>query len=115
MSKKSKLLAVLIVMALIPATASATVTRVQGLGGWPGATYVVKDAVNPVHFPSTLAYYSHLLYAEFSAFDPQNPTVKTKLDRVGAWYDNVVVMPVGVLQGVPGDGTEPGGRDRGSR
>lgn len=99
MSKKSKLLAVLIVMALIPATASATVTRVQGLGGWPGAAYVVKDASNPVQFPSTLVYYSHLLYAEFSVFDPDKFLVDTLeggiirirnkpsiLDRVGAWY-----------------------------
>jgi len=81
MSLKTKLLVVLLAVALIPATASATVTRVEGLGGWPGTAYIVKDASNPVQFPSTLAYYSHLLYAEFA-----KSLTGTKLDRVGAWY-----------------------------
>ncbi|MBU1707608.1 hypothetical protein KKB28_06810 [bacterium] len=81
MSLKTKILVVLLVLAIIPATALGTVTRVQGLGGWPGTAYIVKDASNPVQFPSTLAYYSHLLYAEFA------PSANaTSLDRVGAWY-----------------------------
>ena len=64
MSLKTKVLVVLLILAIIPATALGTVTRVKGLGGWPGTAYIVKDASNPVQFPSTLAYYSHLLYAE---------------------------------------------------
>ncbi len=81
MSLKTKILVVLLILVIVPATALGTVTRVQGLGGWPGTTYIVKDAVNPVHFPSTLAYYSHLLYAEFA-----ESATGTRLDRVGAWY-----------------------------
>lgn len=81
MSLKNKLLVILLVLVLIPVTALATGTRVTGLGGWPGANYVVKDAVNPVHFPSTLAYYPGLLYAEFK------PNASyTSLSRIGAWY-----------------------------
>ncbi len=83
MSLKTKVLVIFLILVIIPATALGTATRIAGLGGWPGTTYIVKDAVNPVHFPSTLAYYSHLLYAEFGT----NPsTGLTELDRVGAWY-----------------------------
>jgi len=80
MFKKSKLLVILLALALIPATASATLTRVIGFGG-EQAGFVIKDSSNPVLFPSTLVYYPHILFAEFA------PGMGgTYLDRVGAWY-----------------------------
>ena len=81
MSLKTKVLVIFLILVIVPASALGTATRVKGLGGWPGTTFIVKDAVNPVHFPSTLAYYGNLLYAEFA----ESP-IGTRLDRVGAWY-----------------------------
>jgi hypothetical protein len=97
MSTKFKILAIMLALVLIPLTASATMTRVIGLGG-RGAAFVIKDSSNPVEFPSTLAYYPRLLYAEFAE---DCGTGTPYLDRVGAWYgfgDHKCVLGFDIFQ-----------------
>jgi hypothetical protein len=64
MSKNKTILAVILLLALIPLTASATITRVIGLGG-EGANYIVKDAFNPNIWPQLLREWPNLAGGEF--------------------------------------------------
>jgi opacity protein-like surface antigen len=65
MSKNKTILAVILLLALIPLTANATITRVIGLGG-EGANYIIKDAFNPNIWPQLLREWPNLAGAEFS-------------------------------------------------
>jgi hypothetical protein len=64
MSKNKTILAVILLLALIPLTASATITRVIGLGG-ENANYIIKDAYNPNIWPQLLRVYPNLAGGEF--------------------------------------------------
>jgi len=64
MIKNKTVLAVILLLALIPLTASATLTRVIGMGG-EGAGYIIKDASNPGIWPQLVKNYPNLAGAEF--------------------------------------------------
>jgi hypothetical protein len=64
MSKNKTILAVILLLALIPLTANATITRVIGLGG-EGANYIIKDAFNPNIWPQLLREWPNLAGGEF--------------------------------------------------
>jgi hypothetical protein len=64
MSKNKTILAVILLLALIPLTANATITRVIGLGG-ENANYIIKDAYNPNIWPQLLREWPNLAGGEF--------------------------------------------------
>jgi hypothetical protein len=64
MSKNKTVLAVILLLALIPLTANATITRVIGLGG-EDANYIIKDAFNPNIWPQLLREWPNLAGGEF--------------------------------------------------
>ncbi|MFZ5432894.1 MAG: hypothetical protein ACOZB3_03880 [Calditrichota bacterium] len=68
MFKAKNLFVVILILALIPLTASATITRVIGMGG-AGANYILKDAANPGIWPQLVAEYPNLAGGEFYAAD----------------------------------------------
>jgi hypothetical protein len=64
MSKKTTILAVILLLALIPLTANATITRVMGMGG-TGAAYIIKDAYTPNIWPQLIRNYASIAGGEF--------------------------------------------------
>lgn len=64
MIKNKTVLAVILLLALVPLVANATVTRVIGMGG-VGAGYIIKDASNPGIWPQLVKNYPNLAGAEF--------------------------------------------------
>jgi hypothetical protein len=70
MSKNKTLLAVILLLAVIPLTANATITRVIGMGG-EGANYIMKDAYNPNIWPQLLREWPNLAGAEFYTPPPE--------------------------------------------
>jgi hypothetical protein len=66
MSKSKTILIAILLCALLPLTASATITRVIGLGG-EGSNYIIKDASNPQIWPELIVNYPNLAGAEFGS------------------------------------------------
>jgi hypothetical protein len=64
MVSKKTILVALLVLALVPLTANATITRVIGLGG-EGTAYVIRDAYTPNIWPQLIRDYPYLAGAEF--------------------------------------------------
>ncbi len=114
MFKAKNLFVVILILALIPLTASATITRVIGMGG-EGANVVLKDAANPNIWPQLVKDYPNLAGGEFyapagSGWDFQSAYInykpgedcvlKIQLDQLqGKMFDAAPAF----LDGVPGD------------
>jgi hypothetical protein len=64
MTNKKALFVLLLVCALVPLTANATVTRVIGLGG-DGTNYIVRDPFNASVWPQLIADHPNLAGGEF--------------------------------------------------
>jgi hypothetical protein len=64
MFKSKSIFVAVIILALIPLTASATITRVIGMGG-EEAVYVMKDSYGANVYPQLIVNYPNLAVAEF--------------------------------------------------
>ena len=103
---RSFLLAGVVLLGLIPASAFASTTRIDGLGLQPD---YVQDYVNVIHYPSTIVKYQNLVYGDLGIKDTDggdldefedNDAVPSELDNsaraMGAHLELWKKMP-GVL------------------
>jgi len=67
MTKNKIILAAILLLALIPLTANATITRVQGLGG-DGAAFIIRDAYTPNIWPELAVDFARLAGCEFGSY-----------------------------------------------
>ncbi|MBU0507926.1 hypothetical protein KKH27_03690 [bacterium] len=67
MSKNKTILVVIFLLALIPLTANASITRVIGFGG-SDAVFIIRDAFTPSVWPQLVVDYPRLAGAEFGSF-----------------------------------------------
>lgn len=113
MLKAKNLFVVLMLLAVLPVVANATITRVIGLGG-EGANVVLRDAANPNIWPQLVKDYPNLAGGEFysmgSAWDFQSAYINYRMDdpcvlkiQLDQLPGKMFSMAPPFLDGVPGD------------